>query len=191
MPWLFSIAAEFELVAVAGAAEGLFQRGPANDVVGGAATDLLLEEPSDSDTVPLPLHDPSKPAKGLADWAWLAVADSIRIAPTVAALRVCPIRCALNEVMVMAFCVWGYRRGGVRSGATRERQIGEFRVSPYQGRSARRCSDKVPIPGRSFIAVPENDGPAKANEKATMKPMMRIVIVSVGRRCVPLRWTDG
>src|SRR6266850_4249160 len=41
--------------------------------------------PSDSATVPLPDHDPSKPANG-PDWAWLADSDNINAAPTPAAV---------------------------------------------------------------------------------------------------------
>src|SRR5665213_1027810 len=45
--------------------------------------------PSESETVPLPDHAPSKPAKG-ADCAWLAAVDNINAAPTAAALIACP-----------------------------------------------------------------------------------------------------
>src|ERR1700733_8625405 len=45
--------------------------------------------PSESETVPVPDHDPSKPAKG-PDCAWLADIDNISAAPTAAALMACP-----------------------------------------------------------------------------------------------------
>ena len=45
--------------------------------------------PSDSETVPLPDHEPSKPANGL-DWAWPADTDNNSAAPTPAALMACP-----------------------------------------------------------------------------------------------------
>src|SRR5271163_1351888 len=45
--------------------------------------------PSESETVPVPDHDPLKPAKGL-DCAWLAVIDNISAALTAAALMACP-----------------------------------------------------------------------------------------------------
>src|ERR1700738_1944255 len=47
--------------------------------------------PSESETVPLPAHDPSKPANG-PDWAWLACTDNRSAAPTPAALIACPNR---------------------------------------------------------------------------------------------------
>jgi hypothetical protein len=45
--------------------------------------------PSESETVPVPDHDPLKPAKGL-DWAWLVDIDNISAAPTAAASMACP-----------------------------------------------------------------------------------------------------
>jgi hypothetical protein len=46
-------------------------------------------DPSDSVTVPVPDHDPSKPANG-ADWAWPADTDNISATPIPAALIACP-----------------------------------------------------------------------------------------------------
>src|SRR5258708_8224592 len=45
--------------------------------------------PSESATVPLPDHDPLKPANG-PDWEWLTDTDSMSAPPTPAALIACP-----------------------------------------------------------------------------------------------------
>src|SRR3981081_1664859 len=55
--------------------------------------------PSDSATVPLPDHVPSKPANG-PDWAWPAEAESISAAPTPAALIACPKRLEPNRFIL-------------------------------------------------------------------------------------------
>jgi hypothetical protein len=56
--------------------------------------------PSDSETVPLPDHDPSKPANGAADWAWLADTESISAALKLAALIACPKRLEPNRFIL-------------------------------------------------------------------------------------------
>src|SRR5882757_4525468 len=55
--------------------------------------------PSDSATVPLPDHVPSKPANG-PDWAWLADSDSISAAPMPAALIARPKRLEPNRFIL-------------------------------------------------------------------------------------------
>src|SRR3981081_2667516 len=55
--------------------------------------------PSDSATVPLPDHVPSKPANG-PDWAWPAEAESISAAPTPAALSAWPKRLEPNRFIL-------------------------------------------------------------------------------------------
>src|SRR3954452_23967800 len=55
--------------------------------------------PSDSATVPLPDHVPSKPANG-PDWAWPAETESISAAPTPAALIACPKRLEPNRFIL-------------------------------------------------------------------------------------------
>src|SRR5436305_14574750 len=52
--------------------------------------------PSDSATVPMPDHVPSKPANG-PDWAWPAETESISAAPMPAALIACPKGPELNR----------------------------------------------------------------------------------------------
>src|ERR1700733_13687572 len=52
--------------------------------------------PSDSATVPLPDHVPSKPANG-PDWAWPADTESISAALRLAALIACPKRLEPNR----------------------------------------------------------------------------------------------
>ncbi|MEY9108679.1 hypothetical protein ABH999_004875 [Bradyrhizobium yuanmingense] len=49
-------------------------------------------EPSDSDTVPVPVHAPSKPANGPDDCAWLADAEKSSATPMPAALIASPDR---------------------------------------------------------------------------------------------------
>jgi hypothetical protein len=49
-------------------------------------------EPSDSDTVPVPVHAPSKPANGPDDCAWLAETEKSSAAPMPAALIASPDR---------------------------------------------------------------------------------------------------
>src|SRR4051794_25379463 len=55
--------------------------------------------PSDSATVPLPDHVPSKPANG-PDWAWPAETESISAAPMPAALIACPKRLEPNRFIL-------------------------------------------------------------------------------------------
>src|SRR5882757_1933453 len=55
--------------------------------------------PSDSATVPLPDHVPSKPANG-PDWAWLADTESISAAPMLAALIARPKRLEPNRFIL-------------------------------------------------------------------------------------------
>src|ERR1700710_3137433 len=55
--------------------------------------------PSDSATVPLPDHVPSKPANG-PDWAWLADTESISAAPMPAALIARPKRLEPNRFIL-------------------------------------------------------------------------------------------
>src|SRR5712671_5563356 len=55
--------------------------------------------PSDSATVPLPDHVPSKPANG-PDWAWPADTESISAAPMLAALIACPKRLEPNRFIL-------------------------------------------------------------------------------------------
>src|SRR5450759_691822 len=52
--------------------------------------------PSESATVPLPDHDPSKPVNG-PDWAWLTDTDNMSAAPTPAALIACPNKLEPNS----------------------------------------------------------------------------------------------
>src|SRR3954447_22424674 len=55
--------------------------------------------PSDSATVPLPDHVPSKPANG-PDWAWPAETESISAAPMPAALIACPKKLEPNRFIL-------------------------------------------------------------------------------------------
>src|SRR5438270_11378365 len=55
--------------------------------------------PSDSATVPLPDHVPSKPANG-PDWAWPAETESISAAPMPAALIACSKRLEPNRFIL-------------------------------------------------------------------------------------------
>src|ERR1700748_3096600 len=55
--------------------------------------------PSDSATVPLPDHVPSKPANG-PDWAWPADTESISAAPMPAALTARPKRLEPNRFIL-------------------------------------------------------------------------------------------
>ena len=81
-----NVGTQVEFVAVAGATESLLQtQSGAVDIVGGLASDA----PSESATVPLPDHDPLKPANG-PDWEWLTDTDSMSAPPTPAALIACP-----------------------------------------------------------------------------------------------------
>src|SRR5690348_8021716 len=57
-------------------------------------------EPSESETVPVPDHAPSKPANGPEDWAWPADTDNISAAPMPAALIACPNRLEPNSFIV-------------------------------------------------------------------------------------------
>src|SRR6267142_2821566 len=50
---------------------------------------MRSDVPSESATVPLPDHDPLKPANG-PDWAWLTDTDNMSAAPTPAAVIACP-----------------------------------------------------------------------------------------------------
>src|SRR5882672_9830879 len=50
---------------------------------------MRSDVPSESATVPLPDHDPLKPANG-PDWAWLTDTDNMSAAPIPAAVIACP-----------------------------------------------------------------------------------------------------
>jgi hypothetical protein len=71
-------------------------------------------EPSDNDTVPVPVHAPSKPANGPDGWAWLAETEKSSAAPMPAALIASPVR-PMNFIANIPF--WNDAR--LRSGTSR------------------------------------------------------------------------